>query len=640
MCRMAAMWKFRCAAWGIISSLLAAILFSHCQFLEDYMFYIPQIAEGVIAILLLISSLIAFHISSLRCSESHTLTSLLLSYKRHQGERLTTPFNWAKANHVWKHPLETQEDLIRELTRRHAKTEYGRKNRLGEIQCFDDLRRKHPLTTYGHFNDYIERLADGEEGVFLDEKPLRFGVTSGTTGIGKKIPYSSFWLDGDTWASQIAHMAMFRDIPAPSPVQKRCFLYTHPQISLTKTGLVLSPYAYIHHRDTLRLSDLSSPPPAFTITHEPSAVYVHMLFAIADPNLALLSAMFTPQLYRALKSLEINWRAMLDDLSTGRINCKIPLDPNVRQSLKDYLRPDSARVSQLNREFEKGFHGIVKRIWPHLVAMEGVDILGFRKKLEETYSFGVPCVSWGYGCTESGVISTNLWFQEKETRYIFLPGSAVLEFIPEENNLEEDPKTLLINEVVVGARYELVMTTRTGLYRYRNGDIIQIVGFHDNCPAMRMLYRTGEYLNLVYEKMNTQVVDVALRATVGSDGIQLVDWTGAESPIYHPDNSELYYILFVEINPGEGKLSVTQEQKAKFDECLQQDHFYYKGLRGSSTISPAQIKLVRPGTFSEFRDFNLSHTTASINQYKTPRKLRTRERIEWMMERVIESGAK
>ena len=54
---------------------------------------------------------------------------------------------------------------------------------------------------------------------------------------------------------------------------------------------------------------------------------------------------------------------------------------------------------------------------------------------------------------------------------------------------EEDSKTLLIDEVEVGGRYELVLTTCSGLYRYRNGDVIQIVGFHENCPVLRMLYR-------------------------------------------------------------------------------------------------------------------------------------------------------
>ncbi|XP_038063297.1 indole-3-acetic acid-amido synthetase GH3.3-like [Patiria miniata] len=633
--KMAVKWNFRCACWGFISSLLASVLLTYCFSPQDY---IQRLADGVAAVLLGISSLIAFHISTLRCSESHTLTTLLLSYKWHQGERLATPSILAKINHMWKHPREAQEDLIRELTSRHAKTENGRKNRLGEIQSVEDLRKKHPLTTYDHYRDYIQRLADGEEGVFLDEEPVRFGVTSGTTGAGKKIPLVSFWLEGDALCKQIRRLAVYQGAHRPSPVQKRRFFYIHPKISLTKTGRVISPYMFIKQEDTKRLSELSSPPPAFTITNEPSAVYIHMLFAIADTNLALLSTMFTPQMYRALKCLETNWQAMLEDLSTGQINAKIPLDPDIRRSLQRYLRLDKARVFQLRREFEKGFHGILKRIWPHLVAIEGIDIMGFKKKLEEKFSYGVPCFSWGYGNTEVGHLAINMWLHEKELRYAPCSHMAVLEFIPEQNSSDEDPKTLLIDEVEVGGRYELVLTMRSGLYRYRNGDVIQIVGFHENCPVMRMLYRSGEYLNLVYEKVNTQVVDAAIKNTIqGWPGIQLVDWTCAESPVYDPESSELYYIVFLEVDPDKRELNeVTEEQRSKFDEHLQQEHVYYSGLRGSNTISPAQLKFVRTSTFLELRDFRVAMTTTSVMQYKTPRKLRTQEHVNWMMERVIE----
>ena len=57
------------------------------------------------------------------------------------------------------------------------------------------------------------------------------------------------------------------------------------------------------------------------------------------------------------------------------------------------------------------------------------------------------------------------------------------------NSLEDNPKTLLIDEIEADKNYELVLTTTTGLYRYRNGDVIRIKGFHDKCPVYRMKYR-------------------------------------------------------------------------------------------------------------------------------------------------------
>ena len=94
----------------------------------------------------------------------------------------------AMMKQMWRHPRKAQEELLQKLIRRDAKTEYGR-HHLEEIHSLEDLVNKHPLTSYDHYQKYIERLADGEEGVIVGEKPVRFGVTSGTTGVGKRMPY-------------------------------------------------------------------------------------------------------------------------------------------------------------------------------------------------------------------------------------------------------------------------------------------------------------------------------------------------------------------------------------------------------------------------------------------------------------------
>ncbi len=343
---------------------------------------------GSLAVVIGITSLIAFHISSLRCSESHTLRTLLLSYRRHQGEKIATPFLMAKMKQMWKHPRKAQEELLRELTRRDAKTEYGRRNRLGEIHSLEDLVQKHPLTSYDHYAKYMERLAGGEEGVIVGEKPVRFGVTSGTTGVGKRIPYVGLFYSGDAVSKKFYRLTGYLGSRRPSPVQKRCYLYIHPKAVYTKTGLIVAPYMLFTDSDHLIFAEHSSPRPAFLISDEPVSAYVHMLFAIADRNLGQLRSMFTPQLYRALKAVETNWEMMLLDLSTGQINAKIPLEPDLRRSIQSYMRRDMDRVAELRKEFEKGFDGIVKRIWPHLAGLDAVEYLGYKKRIEDTYGKG------------------------------------------------------------------------------------------------------------------------------------------------------------------------------------------------------------------------------------------------------------
>ena len=55
----------------------------------------------------------------------------------------------------------------------------------------------------------------------------------------------------------------------------------------------------------------------------------------------------------------------------------------------------------------------------------------------------------------------------------------------------EDVKSrlLLADELRVGHEYELVVTTRSGLYRYRQGDVVRVREFHNQAPVVQLLYR-------------------------------------------------------------------------------------------------------------------------------------------------------
>jgi hypothetical protein len=37
--------------------------------------------------------------------------------------------------------------------------------------------------------------------------------------------------------------------------------------------------------------------------------------------------------------------------------------------------------------------------------------------------------------------------------------------------------------------YEVVITNSSGLYRYRMGDMIRVVGFHNKAPIVEFMYR-------------------------------------------------------------------------------------------------------------------------------------------------------
>ena len=86
-------------------------------------------------------------------------------------------------------------------------------------------------------------------------------------------------------------------------------------------------------------------------------------------------------------------------------------------------------------------------------------------------------------------------------------------------------------EVEVGGLYELLVTTLSGLYRYRIGDVVRVVRFHNSCPVIEFQYRQGQILNMRSEKttetMMYEALNKVLRGTRKRP--RLVDYTCAES---------------------------------------------------------------------------------------------------------------
>ena len=55
--------------------------------------------------------------------------------------------------------------------------------------------------------------------------------------------------------------------------------------------------------------------------------------------------------------------------------------------------------------------------------------------------------------------------------------------------------SIYLFQLLVGEKYEIVLTTAMGLYRYRTGDIIEVISHHRECPVYQFLYRYMDDLN-------------------------------------------------------------------------------------------------------------------------------------------------
>ena len=97
---------------------------------------------------------------------------------------LVQPWNDAIAN-----PAPAQQQVLARFLQIYSQTDYGKQHHAAQIQTIDDYRRQFPITNYDFFKPLIQRVMAGEINLLLNEPPIGWAITRGTTkGESKFIP--------------------------------------------------------------------------------------------------------------------------------------------------------------------------------------------------------------------------------------------------------------------------------------------------------------------------------------------------------------------------------------------------------------------------------------------------------------------
>ncbi|XP_041830529.1 GH3 domain-containing protein [Melanotaenia boesemani] len=533
---------------------------------------------------------------------------------------------------------QVQEETLLKRLRKNSDTYYGQQYDFNSIKDTEGFRVRHPLTTYGHYRELISRIAAGEEKVIIAEKPLILAMTSGTSGpsamlLSTKDTNTEFFLQGVT----VCLDAMRQAFPGSDSLQRTTKFFYTPTYRQSEAGILIGPNSSTPASSRHMLNLYTTPAPAFEVHSEKDTLYLHLLFALKDPSVGTLESNFASTVFYAFTALQDRWQELVDDIEQGKISSALSLDPKVRASLEALMKPEPQRAAQLRAHFQEGFRGIAKRLWPQLNLVLAVDSGSnqiYGEMLRETYCKGVPFYSPFYAATE-GLIGVNLWPHESNRRYLLCLRSMFCEFLPESCLEVETPQTLLMEEVKEGESYELVITNASGLFRYRIGDIVKVVGFHNHCPIVEFQYRRGQMLNVRGEKVSEALFLGALKKAVAQwPGAQLVDYSCAESGILGDliGGSDPHYQVFIELK---GVRNLTEEQRYKLDICLQQDSAVYKSFRIKGSIGPMRVQLVAEGAFKELRRQMMAYTSTSPNTFKMHRVLRRKEYANFLLGKTV-----
>ncbi|KAF4106774.1 GH3 domain-containing protein [Onychostoma macrolepis] len=531
-----------------------------------------------------------------------------------------------------------QEETLLKRLQKHSDTVYGKQYEFTSIKDTETFQQRHPITDYDHYQKFVERVAKGEQNVLISEKPLILAMTSGTSGssrmlLSTKDTNTEFFLQGVT----VCLDAMRQAFPATGGLQKTLKIFYSPIFRQSEAGIPIGPNSSTPASSKHMLHLYTTPAPVYQVLNERDALYLHLLFGLKDRYLGMLESNFSSTVFYAFRALQEHWKDLVVDVEVGMINSRLNLKADVRRALEKRMKPDPERAAELTAQFEEGFEGIAHRIWPQLHLVLTVDSGSnqiYGDMLRQHYCKGVPFYSPFYAATE-GLIGVNLWPQQESRQYLLCPRSMFCEFIPEEDLDSERPKTLLMGQLQEGHNYELLVTNASGLFRYRIGDVVKVVGFHNQCPKVEFQYRRGQMLSVRGEKVSESLFLGALkRAVTQWPGAKLIDYSCVESGVLGNASgiAQPHYLVFVELK---GVRNLSEEQRYKLDRCLQEDSDIYRSFRVKGSIGPMRVQLVRDGTFQELKDRLMAFSSTSSNTFKMQRVIRRREFADFLLQRAF-----
>ena len=263
----------------------------------------------------------------------------------------------------------------------------------------------------------------------------------------------------------------------------------------------------------------------------------------------------------------------------------------------------------------------------------GTDNNSYKDDLERLW--GVRPMELFAG-TEPSCIGTETWTRDG---MYFFPDTCFYEFIPEmemERSLMDpdyQPKTYLMNEVIPGEKYELVITVLKGgaFARYRVGDVYQCVGLENPVDGTRI--PRFHYIDRVPTIIDiagfTRISENSIQNVISLSGLQIVDWVAAKE--YNHEKRPLLH-LYVEIE-AQSLVSlalskeILREHLSVYFKYVDQD---YKDLKRILDVDPLEITILRCGTFAAYQRQS-GKTLRKINPsaYDIMGLLRTQETVEW-----------
>ncbi|KAI6044799.1 GH3 auxin-responsive promoter [Pisolithus marmoratus] len=490
-----------------------------------------------------------------------------------------------------------------------------------------------PLTTYESYEPFVKKFLadicqeDDVRDMFSPGLPHHIAVTSSTSSLQPKLYCKyrhqgsmrhSFGDGGQTFSTFSLHYCQLVRVQSCNGE----IISTIP-MGMHSSGALRMRNDLEVKNDHLNIK-LAAEYRTFMLTHT--------LFALANSKIETISIIFATSVVDMIRFMEEeNPRG--PRIPSG--NHFSPRRQLYQAELDILFSPISHHVQSGPLSFEQSVKqrtqpGWLVRIWPMLKTTISVSSGVFSVAVPKLRFYLGPDVhlrSFGFGSSEAFVVAV---YDPSDLNLFKVTSQEIIEYLDVDK--DENASSIIHPWLVeVGKHYEIVCTTCDGLWRYRLGDIVEIVGFDptDGTPIIRYCERRKQCHYVMAGGILTEshITDAIL--AVQDTLAPIIEFTAiTDSRDGVPTLGYLVEIMMILTTTHFKDPEAAKAPMKLHNELCRLNEFDARRMQVPT------IRVLEPGTFGEYRQWRIEVTNSGSGQVKVPVLMSENAAREWMLSRV------
>ncbi len=484
-------------------------------------------------------------------------------------------------------PELAQQCFLLKLLRDNARTAFGRQHGFASISTEDDYRRHVPIREYEEFRPFINRMMSGDRAVLTTHQPVMFTMTSGTTSEPKFIPVTrQSQLIESALTRQWFYLALrdhpeFMDHAGVGIVSRAIEGFTPSGIPYgSASGMTYKNIPWLIRRVQ------AIPYEACEILDYDRRYFAMARFAIGT-SVSFIATSNPSTLVRLARTAAENSEGLLRAIHDGTLGVTSFRQRKLFAQLQARLKPDPSRARTLTSFLNK--HGSLRPrdLWPmlRLIGCWVGGSVGMQARKIGEYYGDAPIRDLGYMASEGHFTVPH---RDRTPGGILALNSNYYEFIPEAQTASAHPDILSSHQLADNHLYSVLLTTASGLYRYRINDIVKVCGHYNRAPLLAFVRKEGEMANITGEKIHVNHLMLAVEQVRAKFNLFVEQFRAA------PDYLKSRYEIFLELSNEVPRTRLTEVLR-ELDRWLSRVNLEYAQKRTSGRLRAPCLHLMARG---------------------------------------------